>query len=116
MTKILLRIAAGMMLLHGLGLIIGTFTQSSSSGIPYDMVNFIRGATFSGILLVLLLAALLWVLSSIKDKSGIKLLCIVAVAMLLLGIIEIIYFFPYIVCIIPAALTFIALFKLRKLS
>jgi hypothetical protein len=105
------------MLLHGIGLIIGTlFAQTLNSDLPDNVIQFMRGATFTGILLVLLLAALLWVFSGIKEKVDIKLLLIVATGIFFLGIIEIIFFFPYAISIISAILVFIALFKLKKVS
>jgi len=114
-TKILLRIAAIILLLHGLVLTFGVFWNYHNSDI-YEMDTWILGASLCGILLVLLLSILLWVLSCRADKSAIKLLWIVATATLLLGIIEIIFFFPYVMCIVPAVLAFIALFKLNKLN
>ena len=116
MAKILLRIAAIIMLLHGLGLLVGAFTQTTSADMPDNVAQFMIGATFCGILLALLLAGLLWMFSAIKDKTEIKYLLIVTTATFLLGIIEIIYFFPYILSIVPATLAFIALLKLRKIT
>jgi len=114
-TKILLRISAVILLLHALVLTFGVFWNYHNSDI-YETDNWILGASLCGILLVLLLATLLWVLACKTDKSAIKLLWIVATATLLLGIIEIIFFFPYVMCIVPAILAFIALFKLNKLK
>ena len=102
------------MLLHGVGLIIGAFTQTTTGDVADNVAKFMMGATLCGILLVLLLAGLLWMLSNIKERSGIKLLLIVTMAMLMLGIIEIIFFFPYIVSIVPAVLALIALVKTKK--
>ena len=112
-SKILLRIAAGIMLLHGLVLTISVLLHDYKS---YEMPDFILGSSLCGILLALLIAALLWTLSCRKDKSAVKLLWIIATATLLLGIIEIIFFFPYAVCWLPAALTFVALFQLNKIK
>ena len=117
MTKVLLRIASAIMLLHALGLIVGTLSaQTFNSDLPNNMIQFMRGATFSGILLVLLLAGLLWMFSCMKEKVDIKLLLIVTTGTFLLGIIEIIFFFPYMVSIVPAILAFIALFKLKTIT
>ena len=118
-SKIILRIAAGIMLFHGLVLVIGAVYmlltgQNPTEGIPSEMADFYIGASFCGQLLVLLIAALLWTLSCRNDKSAFKMLWIVATATVLLGIIEIVYFFPYIVCILPGALAFVALLKLNK--
>ena len=116
MAKILLKIAAIIMLLHGLWLLVGTFTQTTSVDMPDNVAQFMIGATFCGILLTLLLAGLFWAFSAIKDKTETKYLLIVTTATFFLGIIEIIYFFPYVVSIIPAILAFIALLKLRKVT
>ena len=117
MIKVLLRIASAIMLLHGIGLIFGTLSaQTLNSDLPNNVIQFMRGATFSGILLVLLLAGLLWMFSCRKEKVDIKLLLIVTIGTFLLGVIEIIFFFPYIVSIVPAILAFIALLKLKKLQ
>jgi len=104
------------MLFHGLVLLVGTLAGNPNPAPPAELLNFFMGATFCGILLALLLGALLWVLSDIKNKLEDKQLWIVASATVLLGIIEIIYFFPYIVCILPGALAFIALFRHNKLN
>ena len=114
-TKILLRTASVILLLHALVLTFGVFWNYHNSDI-YEIDTWILGASLCGILLILLLATLLWVLSCRTDKSAIKQLWIVATATLLLGIIEIIFFFPYVMCIVPAVLAFIALFKLNKLN
>ena len=111
-SKILLRIAAIIMLLHGLVLAFGVIWNYHNSDI-YENADFILGASLCGILLALLLGTLLWALSCMTNKSAVKLLWIVATATVLLGIIEIIFFFPYVACIIPGVLAFIALFKLN---
>jgi len=113
-SKILLKIASGIMLFHGLVLLVGTFATTPNPAPPTELLDFFMGATFCGILLVLLLGVLLWVLSCLKDNSEIKLLWIVTIATVMLGIIEIIYFFPYIVCILPGILALIALLMLNK--
>ena len=118
-SKILLRIAAGIMLFHGLVLFFGAVYmlltgKNPTEGIPPEMADFFVGASFCGHLLTFLLAALLWTLSCRQDKSAVQQLWIVATATVLLGIIEIVYFFPYIICILPGAIAFVALFKLKK--
>jgi len=109
-TKILLRIASIIMLFHGLVLLVGTLAGNPNPAPPAELFDFFMGATFCGILLALLLGVLLWVLSCMRDKSEVRQLWIVATATVLLGIIEIIFFFPYIVCILPGVMAFIALF------
>jgi len=117
MTKVLLRIAAAIMLLHGLGLIVGTLsTQTLNSDLSNNVLQFMRGATFTGILLILLLAGLLWVFSCMKERLDLKLLFIITTGTFLLGIIEIIFFFPYIVSIVPAILAFITLLRLKTVT
>ena len=99
------------MFLHGLVLTFGVLWNYQYGEI-YELADFILGASLCGILLVLLIAALFWTLSGRQDKQ----LWIVATATLLLGIIEIVFFFPYVACIIPAVLAFVALYKLNKMN
>jgi len=113
-TKILLRIAAIIMLFHGLVLVVGSVVMDPPANIPSEMADFYVGAAYTGMLTALLIGVLVWTLSCRTDKQAIQLLWIITTATALLGIIEIVYFFPYIVCWLPAALSFIALFKLNK--
>jgi|GEM_PF-1830980 len=115
-SKILLRIASIIMLLHGLTLFISTLASPPNPALPAELLDFVMGATFCGVLLVLLLGTLLWVLSCTKNEANTKLLWIVATATVILGIIEIIFFFPHIVCILPGILAFIALFMHNKIN
>jgi len=109
-SKILLKIASIIMLLHGLTLLISTLVSPQNLALPAEFLDFVMGATFCGILLALLLGVLLWMLSCTKNEANTKLLWIVATATVVLGIIEIIFFFPYIIGILPGILAFIALF------
>ena len=133
-TKILIRIAAAIMLLHSFGHTFGLLTWQDPNGdIPYDVVqkmqtvqfsfmgkdgstmaDFYSGASYCGTLLLLLIAVLLWTLSDRNDKSAIKQLWIISTAIVFLGIIELIYFFPFAVsfCVVAAVLLFFSLFKL----
>ena len=137
-TKLLLRIAAVIMLLHGLGHTFGVMTWQNPRTAEYQqtvekmqdvqfdfmgksnatLADFYSGFGYGGTILLLLSAALLWVISDLRHKSVIKLLWIIGVAIVLLGIIETIYFFPFAVsfCIVSAALVFIAIFQLKKAS
>lgn len=102
------------MLLHGLTLLISTLVSPQNPALPAEFRDFVMGATFCGILLALLLGILLWMLSCTKNEANTKLLWIVATATVVLGIIEVIFFFPYIVGILPGILAFIALFIRSK--
>ena len=139
-AKLLLRIAAVIMLLHGVGHTMGVATwqnprnmtsmgeyqqvvekmqevQFSFMGKDHStMADFYSGFGYGGTILLLLCAALLWVLSSWRGKSISKLLWIIGIAIVALGIVETIYFFPFAVsfCVVSAALVFIAIFKLKK--
>jgi hypothetical protein len=137
-TKILLRIAAVVMLLHAVGHTTGVATWQSPTGeIPIEVVKIMQDVQFSfmgkdgstmsefysgfgyvGTILLLLIAVLLWVLANWKDKSAIKLLWILGSAVVALGVVEAIYFFPMAVafCVITAILVFIAIFRLNKIS
>jgi heme A synthase len=80
------------------------------------MADFYSGASYCGTLFLLLVASLLWTLSGRKDKPTINLLWMIATAIVLLGIIEIVYFFPFAVsfCAVAATLVFVAIFQLKK--
>ena len=108
-----MKVAAIIMLFHGFVLTALSFGPADPM-LPDHMLMFFMGAMYCGILLVLLLGIILWMLSCLKDKSEIKLLWVVTTATILLGIIEIIFFFPFIVCILPGVLALIALLILNK--
>lgn len=135
-TKILLRIAAIVILLHSLGHTMGALGWQDPNGkipnevvrkmqeVPFSfmgkdgstMADFYSGASYCGTLFLLLVASLLWTLSGRKDKPTINLLWMIATAIVLLGIIEIVYFFPFAVsfCAVAATLVFVAIFQLKK--
>jgi hypothetical protein len=135
-SKLLLRIAAVIILLHSFGHTAGLLTWQVANGdVPSEVVqkmqevqfsfmfkngctmaDFYSGASCCGALFLLLVAVLLWVLSNRNEKLTIKLLWFIASAIVLLGVIEIVYFFPFAVsfCAIAATLVFIAIFKLQK--
>ena len=134
-SKNIIRIAAIVILLHGLGHTMGALMWQKPDGdIPYEVVqkmqtvqfsfmgkdgstmaDFYSGASYVGTLLLLLITALLWTLSDRKDKAAIQQLWIIAASIVVLAIIEIIYFFPFAVsfCVVAAALLFFALYKLK---
>jgi heme A synthase len=80
------------------------------------MADFYSGASFCGTLFLLLVAVFLWMLSGRKDKQAVQLLWIVVTAIALLGVIEIVYFFPFAVsfCVFVATLVLTAILKLKK--
>jgi heme A synthase len=137
-SKNLLRIAAVVILLHSFGHTAGLLTWQAANGdVPSEVVqkmqevqfsfmfkngctmaDFYSGAACCGTLFLLLVAVMLWTLSGRKDTLTINLLWIIAMAIVLLGVIEIVYFFPFAVsfCIIAAALVFMAIFKLNHIK
>jgi hypothetical protein len=135
-SKILLRMAAVLMLLHSVG-----HTSMSlmwrDSYVPKEVVqkmqdvqfrtmykaditmaDFFTGASCFGIILVLFIAVLLWILSGMKDKSAVRLLWIVEIAIILHAVVELIYYFPValIFCVPSAILVFIAILGVKKLA
>jgi hypothetical protein len=135
-SKLLLRIAAVVILLHSFGHTAGLLTWQATNGdVPSEVVqkmqeiqfsfmfkngctmaDFYSGASWCGVLFLLLVAIMLWTLSNRDDKLTVKLLWFIATAIALLGVIEIVYFFPFAVsfCAIAATLVFISIFKLKK--
>jgi hypothetical protein len=135
-AKILLRIAAVIMLLHGAGHTMGVATwQDPNGNIPYEVVQRMRdmqfsfmgksGATmaafYSGFgycttILLLLIAALLWIFSDWRDKSVTKILWVICAAIVSLAVVELIYFFPMAVafCLSSAALILTSIVLINK--
>lgn len=134
--KLLLRIAAIIMLLHGIGHTMGVVKWQKPNGdIPVQVVKTMQDTQFSfmgkdgstmagfysgfgycGTIFLLFIAALLWALSGWKDKSANKILWLTGFAILLLAVDEIIYFFPMAVgfCVISATLVFTSIFLINK--
>jgi len=122
-SKILLRIAAGLMLLHTIGHTIGALTwdqpPTPASGLVIKgmqaahftfmgryttIASFYEGYGFIMIFVLLLVSLVLWLLSGETGNAlTVRLLTPLAVFLLLLAITEFIYFFP-----LPAALSFLA--------
>jgi len=137
-SKLLLRIAAVVMLLHCLGHTFGVMTWQNPDGeIPTEVVQIMQEVQFSfmgkdgstmaefysgfgyvGTVFMLFIVALLWVLSGYKDRTVMPILGVTAVAIISLGILEIIYFFPMAVafCVITAALVALAILKINKME
>lgn len=135
-SKLLLRIASVVMLLHGIGHTMGVATWQKPGGdIPARVVEIMQteqfsfmgkeGSTMAGFysgfgyantVFLLFIAALLWVVSGRKEKSVIKTLWVTASAIVLLAIDEIIWFFPTAVvfCAVSATLIFISIFLINK--
>ena len=135
-AKLLLRIAAIIMLLHAVGHTLGIVTWQMPNGkIPADLVQkmqdthflfqgkdatmaaFFSGHGYAGAILLVFIFAILWVLSGWTDKKSIPILGLVSISILLLAVDEILYFFPMAVffSIVAAALVFIAIQKIKKL-
>lgn len=134
--KLLLRIAALIQIFHAAGHTMGVATWKAIPGdIPASvirnmmderftfmgktdstMAGFYSGFGYSATLLLLLLAALLWVLSARKDRSGVSVLWVAACALLSLGVVEIIYFFPMAVAfsLTSAALVILSVYLTNK--
>ena len=135
-SKILLRIAAVVMLLHSLGHTFGVITWQDPNGeIPIEVVQkmqevqfsfmgkdgstmaeFYSGFGYCGTILMIFIAALLWLFSAWKDKSVTKVLWVTGLTTVMLSVVEIIYFFPMAVafCLLTAALIFISIFLINK--
>lgn len=135
-SKILLRIAAVIMLLHAAGHTVGVATWQKPGGdIPSQVVQVMQseqfsfmgkeGSTMAGFysgfgycctVFLLFIAVLLWTLSGWKDRTANKILWPTGFAILLLAAIEIVWFFPMAVafCVVSAALVFISIFLIDK--
>ena len=137
-SKLFLRIAAVVMLLHCAGHTLGIATWQDSNGkIPTEVVQIMQYVQFSfmgkngstmaefysgfgyiGTVFMLFIVILLWQLSCWKDKSVVPILGITATAIALLTIIEIVYFFPMAVvfCFTTSLFVFLAISKINKME
>jgi hypothetical protein len=134
-SKLLLRIAAIIMLLHAIGHTLGVITWQRTNGkIPLDLVQKMQGTHFSfqgkdstmaaffsghgyaGTILLLFIVSILWTLSNSKDKNSTKILGLTGLAIVFLALDEILYFFPMAVAfsLIAAVLVFISIQKINK--
>ncbi|MCL2291166.1 MAG: hypothetical protein FWC34_10800 [Bacteroidetes bacterium] len=135
--KLILRIAAIVLILHAIGHSMGAFTwQKPDSGIPVEVVQTMQEVHFdfmgkentmaamftgngtAGIILLLLMSVILWVVSGWNNKFVTKILWIVFCAILVLAIAEVIYFFPmaYMLCFVAAGLVLWGIFKMKKIK
>jgi len=137
-AKWLLRIAALIMFFHGIGNTFGVLTfQNPNGGLPNEVVqkmkevhfafmgrddssmaDFYLGFGFMGSVFILFIAVLLWVLSSQKEKYVSKILCVTGMALVLLTIVEAIFFFPMAVafCLVSVVLVFVSIFLMYRVE
>ena len=133
--QILLRIAALLMLLHAIGHSFGmagwrkttdpkkleVINQMTENKFPFmgqlrSMANYYEGFGHAATISILLIVALLWLISGETANGGtlgVKILWPVAIFCLLLGIDELIYFFPMAAAfsILSGILTLVAIFR-----
>ena len=135
--KLLLRIAAVIMLLHAAGHTMGVYTWKDPVNPQHDAViksmaddsflfmgrmggmgKFYEGFGYAGTIAMLLSVAILWLIASeAENNPGVanKILWPVAIYLLLLGAIELIWFFPFAASfsLLSTALTVVAIFRLK---
>jgi hypothetical protein len=138
--KILLRIAAIIMLLHDIGHTMGALTwkqttdsakqevinQMTEKKFPFmgavrSMSEYYDGYGFASTLALLLIVILLWITSSVTSQTASlvrKILILLTIILLLWGIDELIFFFPFAAAfsLIAMLLTFIATIRLSNLK
>jgi hypothetical protein len=134
-SRLLLRIASIIMLLHAVGHTLSIISWQKQNGkIPFGVVKimqdihfsfqgkdatmaaFFSGHGYAGTILLLLITSILWLLSDAKDKYSTKILCLAGFAIIFLAIDELLYFFPMAVAfsLIAAVLVFIAIRLIKK--
>jgi hypothetical protein len=135
--KILLRIASIVMILHDVGHMIGSLTwkqavepekqqvidQMTGHKFPFmgamrSMGDYYDGYGFASALAILLIAIVLWIVSSSLTQDprlAKKLLITISATLLAWGINELIFFFPFAAAfsLLAMALTFIAILQLN---
>lgn len=112
-SKLLIRIAAALMLLHTIGHCMGVFGKLDPSTVPVmnamksqsfpfmgrscTLADFYNGYGFTMIFVLVLVSALLWILSAEaqKSKAAVLQLRLIAGFILVMAVIEYIYFFPF---------------------
>jgi len=136
--KVLLRIAAVVMFLHVVGHTIGAATWKQTNepakqevikrmveqkfpfmGTVRSMAEYYDGYGYSSTIALLLAVTLLWILSGLAERNAVvaaKILLPVSLFLLLLGIDEIIFFFPLAagMSLLRALLGGLSLLTLRK--
>jgi len=135
--KILLRIASIVMILHDVGHMMGSLTwkqavepdkqqvieQMTGHKFPFmgamrSMGDYYDGYGYAAALAILLIAVILWIISGSEAQNsslGKKILISISAALLLWGINELVFFFPFAAAfsLLAMALTFIAVLKLN---
>lgn len=138
--KLLLRIAAVIMLLHAFGHTVGIYTWKDDTGpIPQDLIKqmieqkfvfmgatgsmgaYYEGLGYASTIAMLMVVFILWIIGGNAEAAAslsAKILLPVSLFLLLLGVIELIYFFPFaaMFSLVSALLSFYSLFKLSKMS
>jgi hypothetical protein len=134
-SKLLLRIAAIIMLLHAIGHTVGFSNWQKPAGkVPSEVIDkmqnthfLVRGkettmaASFSGFgymasIFLLLIVTLLWTLSNRTGKEASNILLPTGLAIALLVVVEFSFFFPAvaILSLTATTLVFISFFKINK--
>jgi hypothetical protein len=134
-SKLLLRIAAIIMLLHSIGHTVGFSNWQNPNGkVPVAVVQkmqhthfLVQGkdttmaASFSGSgymasIFLLLIVSILWAFSSRAGKDSSTVLLLTGVAIAFLVVVEFLFFFPMValLSLTAATLIFISVFKINK--
>jgi hypothetical protein len=137
-SKVLLRVASIVMLLHNAGHMVGATTwkqsedpamqevirQMTENKFPFmgavrSMGEYYDGYGFLSALAMLLIAAILWITSNATvQNAGIvkSILVVTAIALLLWGVMELFFFFPFAASfsLLAFLLTAIAIMKLKS--
>src|SRR5450432_1148115 len=114
--KLLLRIAAIIILLHAFGHTMGIFTWKQTTGpVPQDLIKqmteqkfsfmgttasmgaFYEGMGYASTIAMLMVVFILWIVAASADKYpsfSVKILLPVSMFLFLLGLDELVYFFP----------------------
>lgn len=136
--KLLLRIASLLMLFHMIGHTFGALGWKNAPneavgqvitgmetnhfefmGRPVTLASFYEGYGFSMILVMLLISLLLWILSAeTGNRLSARLLPLLAGFLLMVGILEYVYFFPFAAAFsfLAGLCTLVALLSQNKLS
>jgi len=136
--KLLLRIASVIIFLHAIGHTIGVYTwKDPKSLVPQQVIDqmtgqkfifmgtnatmaaFYEGFGYASTIAMLLVVSILWITGTAVEKNASlssKILWPVAAFLFLMGIVEIIYFFPMAVAFsfLAFLLTVVSIFKLNR--
>jgi hypothetical protein len=136
-SKLLLRIAAIIMLLHSIGHTVGFSNWQNPNGkVPADVVQkmqdthfLVQGkdttmaASFSGngymvSIFLLLIVSILWRFSNRTGKDAFNILLLTGLAIALLVVVEFLFFFPMVAMLsfTAATLVFISILKINKIA